>query len=137
MKYLSILYDKLFASKDTDVPDIEIELNGPFIFEEHVLRNYEKNKDLTNLIFKKINLCVRRQFIVLSNDCSFRARDNGRLQLGLTPHKHKLELCVNDSNISVLGLDGALLLDRSDCVKMLDVIKKYPLTPQELQSIKR
>ena len=110
------------------------ELTGSFAFDTE-FRNFSKYQEMLCNKYSHINLTLIRPFIILSNNESFYCRDNGRVELGLQPFNHRINVIAENNTINVVSVDEFVLLDDNDCCSMNKLLSKFPPTKEELTTV--
>ena len=127
-------FPDLFDTPDVQVPSIS--LSGPFLSENYAIKNIaECRKYICQL--SKCNLTITRDIIILTDDTTYDARDNIRLEIGLTHHLHNIELQVNKNKIDVVGIDHFLLINPDDSNIIKQYVESFPLSSVEIRTIFR
>lgn len=112
-------------------------LSGPFLSECYALAHYETFKDVLRHTYSRVNLTITRCFTLLCEDGTFTTRDDPRIELGIDPFKHIIELSIVKQNdgiyFDVKGVDGLILMNENDCASIRGLVEKFPPTAQELR----
>lgn len=108
-----------------------VKLEGPFLWEQHALKYMELYKDLLKKTYYRINMCVTRPLVLISSDETLDTNDNGRVKLGIAPFNHRFYLSLNCTDFTVIGVDGQILLNGEDSLKLKKVLRNFPITLKE------
>jgi hypothetical protein len=126
------------------ISNLEIEtdvakLVGPFLLERYALAHYESFKDVLHRTYSRVNLTIVRYFTLICTDKTFETRDNSRVELGINPFSHRIELSIvkekSDFYFDVKGVDGFILMNTDDIEKVRDLVVRFPPTLQELRTV--
>lgn len=149
MKLLDLLFGKTYLAydepEDPDKPLKEyvkslriksdfVRIDGPFLCEKYALKYLDLYKELLQKTYYRINICISRPLALISSDSTFETMDNPRIEFEIPPYNHRFELFANGVDFVVIGVDGNILLNKTDADKIKTVLRKFPLTVKELKS---
>jgi hypothetical protein len=111
-------------------------LEGPFLLEEEALKYPQEYHELLEQTWLHSNLIISRDLLITCPDPTYEARDNLRLEAGITHHSHQLELFVNSHRtVEPLAIDHFILLNPRDIRELQSYFTRHPLNSREIHSI--
>lgn len=109
-------------------------LEGPFLCENYALKYIDIYSDLLKRTYHLINLCISRPIALISSDTTLDTMDNARVEIGIVPYNHRLEIAFYKNDFSVVGVDGNILLNKYDAERIKTAMMILPITEQELKN---
>lgn len=113
-------------------------LQGPFVSEQYATHHISQYKSsLISHHYYDCNSIIERKFVFLCKDNSLLLRDNERLNLGINPNNHKIELYIHKEKSKytyyVISIDNLIPENEEDLIKLNQLVTEFPPLIEELK----